>query len=256
MSSYYLASKYFDKYQNLVKETVGGGKTHKKHKKPRKKTSKEKRRRAEATRQRKEHSQSTILKKSPGTKKHFTDNVPEYWKQMNKERQSQRYTQTDPSLAEVGIPGRSFIPKIHKSYANKVWADTKRRKKGRSRHGRRVTLKESDVDYKQNTQECVRPIGGKPMWTDYLQAGANDGPSHKCPGTKEYPDHRYLHYLDGRYCCTDVPTNVLEACSFLQDRIEPEFENFSEKYTSKHREISQKWKPYCDYVLANPEIHQ
>ena len=159
----------------------------------------------------------------------------------------------DPDLRQMGIPGRPFISQISKSDANKVWFDTRRRKKHRVRHRRKVALREADLDYKLDSQECVRPSGDKPLWTDYLQAGADDGPSRKCPGTVEYPEHRYLHYLDGRYCCTDVPTSVLEACSFLQDRIEPEFVNFPDKYVGKYKNIGQQWKPYCDYVLANPK---
>lgn len=143
-----------------------------------------------------------------------------------------------------------------------MWSDTRRRKKRRGRHSHRhrhsqkVTIRNFDIDYKQDSLECVRLSGNKPLWTDYLHAGANDEPSYKCPGTNEFPNHRYLHYTDGRYCCTDIPTSPLEACSFLQDQIEPEFANFPERYVGKQRVICQQWRPYCDDILANPEKYQ
>jgi hypothetical protein len=116
-----------------------------------------------------------------------------------------------------------------------------------------VSIQESDLEYKQDNVDCVIPSGARPMWTDYVSAGASEEASPKCPHKEEYPNHRYLHNIDGRYCCTDRPTSPLEACSFLQDQIEPQFDNFDERFVKKHRDASLQWKPYCDYVLSNPD---
>jgi hypothetical protein len=260
MSEYeYLANKYYSKYQTLVNQRQHGGR---KLQKPKKKTAKEKRRQAEAKQVRMGRylpPDRRILKPSSSTDDEFTEDIPQYWSDAKQARVSSRSYQVDPDLHEMGVPGRSGRSTIiSKDLANQVWSDTEPDVPKTSSHGRHIQIQDSDIQYKQDNGECVRPSGNRPMWTEYVHSGSLDGPSPKCPGNVTYPDHRYLHYVDGRYCCTDRPTSPLEACSHLQDRIIPEFDNVDpdSREVPRHRAAAQQYQPYCDYVLSHPEEYR
>ena len=67
------------------------------------------------------------------------------------------------------------------------------------------------------------------------------------------PHHKHLHYVDGRYCCTDQPTSPHEACTHLRDAIEPQFDNFDDRFTDNHRRYAEAhWNQYCDDILEQP----